>query len=145
VRTITIEIKEPGVVLVCEDGRFIDHLGKDEALWIIAELLMRGQASSYGGLRTPEQQAAHEKRLPAPASSEQTFFGIVTQFDTTPEKAARNKRAYPEESHGPLLYECYLIPEHKDRGFVEQVAKRFAHNGWTRVAKVIVDIPEGEA
>lgn len=76
--------------------------------------------------------------------AEKTFYAIVTQFDTTPERAAQNMRDFPEQQHGPLLYECYLLPEHQDLAVVEGISKRFASNGWLRIAKVIVDIPDGE-
>lgn len=66
-----------------------------------------------------------------------TFYAIVTQFDCSPEQAAR----YDQQQNGPVLYECYLNEEAANEDLVRKRAEGFAANGWVRVAEVNVDIP----
>lgn len=76
--------------------------------------------------------------------AEKVFHGIVTQFDLD----ARTRAQCPGLTPcGPMLHELYLYnlgsrPEVMQRRADELQA---AGHGWVRIAKVIVDIPEGES
>lgn len=75
--------------------------------------------------------------------AEKVFYAVVTQFDCDPQSKWVSSDNPPR---GPLLLERYLNNEHaQSQELTQKDAERFRHNyGWTRVAKVIVDIPEGE-
>ena len=72
--------------------------------------------------------------------AERTFYGIVTQFDC--DEASSTK--YSMERKGPLLFECYLSEWSSDEKRVNTHAASFSKNGWVRVAKIIVDVPDSD-
>jgi hypothetical protein len=64
--TITIEpnTEHNNYYLVRCGDRYIDQLGKDEALWVVANLLMLGHGEQcFGGLLTAEEHAQRDARL----------------------------------------------------------------------------------
>lgn len=71
---------------------------------------------------------------------ERIFYGIVTQFDCDEASATK----YSMERKGPLLFECYLNEWATDEARVRQHTTTFTRNGWARVAKITVDIPESD-
>lgn len=73
--------------------------------------------------------------------AEKVFYGIVTQFDCTPEQAAK----MGGDQSGPIIYECMLKDWAMNEATVREHAKGFTGCGWVRIAKIIVDIPEGDA
>jgi hypothetical protein len=72
--------------------------------------------------------------------AERIFYALVMQHDCNAADALA--KGYPAPQ-GPILFERYLNNEHAmSEELTRQDAERFKHFGWTRVAKVIVDIPE---
>lgn len=74
------------------------------------------------------------------------YYAVVTQYDCDPQK---DPPSGDDGARGPLLLERYLDNESAlSEESTREHAKMFEsspHNyGWARVAKVIVDIPEGE-
>ncbi len=81
-RTIIIEIHKDGYVNVGEAGKWFDRLGKDEALWAIVQLMLNGEAKTWGGMKTIEEhvdQAVERKAAQLSrrqASADQDDFEI---------------------------------------------------------------------
>jgi hypothetical protein len=73
--------------------------------------------------------------------AEKVFYGIVTQFDCPAEKVEK----FGFHQSGPIIYECMLKDWAMDEAKVRERAKAFVGLGWVRIAKIIVDIPEGES
>jgi hypothetical protein len=73
---------------------------------------------------------------------QRTFYAVITQYDCDP---AKNPPTEEDGARGPLLLECYLDNESAlSEESTREVAKRFSNYGWARVAKVTIEIPEGE-
>lgn len=76
---------------------------------------------------------------------ERTYYAVVMQYDCDPKK---NPPGSELGASGPILLERTLDNESAlSEEATREIAKRWeaeGTHGWCRVAKVTVDIPEGE-
>lgn len=76
---------------------------------------------------------------------QKTFYAVVMQYDADPKK---NPPGTELGASGPILLERTLDNESAlSEEATREIAQRWeadGTHGWARVAKVIVDIPEGD-